>query len=147
MIRRPPRSTLFPYTTLFRSLPHPACRADDVPVDHAAGRPRPLFRRDRPAAPPGRAGAGAVPAAAEYRRDRSAHGVRLGGCALQPKTVSRASTAQQKRDPMELREFGRTGMRLSILGFGCGAVGGLMVRGDPADQERTVPRAPDAGVN
>src|SRR5258707_13448652 len=23
MIRRPPRSTLFPYTTLFRSLPHP----------------------------------------------------------------------------------------------------------------------------
>src|SRR3712207_7385219 len=26
MIRRPPRSTLFPYTTLFRSLePHPTC--------------------------------------------------------------------------------------------------------------------------
>jgi aryl-alcohol dehydrogenase-like predicted oxidoreductase len=48
---------------------------------------------------------------------------------------------------MELREFGRTGMRLSILGFGCGAVGGLMVRGDPADQERTVARALDAGVN
>src|SRR3712207_8346426 len=24
MIRRPPRSTLFPYTTLFRSRPHPA---------------------------------------------------------------------------------------------------------------------------
>src|SRR2546430_12487752 len=23
MIRRPPRSTLFPYTTLFRSVPHP----------------------------------------------------------------------------------------------------------------------------
>src|SRR6516225_1377553 len=23
MLRRPPRSTLFPYTTLFRSLPHP----------------------------------------------------------------------------------------------------------------------------
>jgi aryl-alcohol dehydrogenase-like predicted oxidoreductase len=48
---------------------------------------------------------------------------------------------------MELREFGRTGMRLSILGFGCGAVGGLMVRGDPADQERTVARALAAGVN
>src|SRR5262249_23299243 len=29
----------------------------------------------------------------------------------------------------------------------CGAVGGLMVRGDPADQERTVARALDAGVN
>jgi aryl-alcohol dehydrogenase-like predicted oxidoreductase len=48
---------------------------------------------------------------------------------------------------MEMRDFGRTGMRFSILGFGCGAVGGLMVRGDPADQERTVARALDAGVN
>ena len=48
---------------------------------------------------------------------------------------------------METRTFGRTGMQLSILGFGCGAVGGLMVRGDPADQERTVARALAAGVN
>jgi aryl-alcohol dehydrogenase-like predicted oxidoreductase len=38
-------------------------------------------------------------------------------------------------------------MQLSILGFGCGAVGGFMVRGDHADQERTVARALDAGVN
>jgi hypothetical protein len=44
---------------------------------------------------------------------------------------------------MEMRVFGRTGMRLSVLGFGCGAVGGLMVRGDPLDQERTVARAID----
>jgi aryl-alcohol dehydrogenase-like predicted oxidoreductase len=48
---------------------------------------------------------------------------------------------------MEMRTFGRTGMRLSVLGFGCGAVGGLMVRGDAADQERTVARATAAGVN
>ena len=48
---------------------------------------------------------------------------------------------------METRVFGRTGMRLSVLGFGCGAVGGLMVRGDPADQERTIARAIAAGVN
>jgi aryl-alcohol dehydrogenase-like predicted oxidoreductase len=48
---------------------------------------------------------------------------------------------------MEMRVFGRTGMRLSILGFGCGAVGGLMVRGDPLDQERTIARAVAAGVN
>jgi len=48
---------------------------------------------------------------------------------------------------MQLRLFGRTGMQLSVLGFGCGAVGGLMVRGDPADQERTVARAIAAGVN
>ena len=32
---------------------------------------------------------------------------------------------------MELRVFGRTGLQLSMLGFGCGAVGGLMVRGEP----------------
>jgi aryl-alcohol dehydrogenase-like predicted oxidoreductase len=48
---------------------------------------------------------------------------------------------------METRVFGRSGMQLSVLGFGCGAVGGLMVRGDPFDQERTVARALDAGVN
>ena len=48
---------------------------------------------------------------------------------------------------MEMRVFGRTGMRLSVLGFGCGAVGGLMVRGDPRDQERTIARAIDVGVN
>jgi hypothetical protein len=41
---------------------------------------------------------------------------------------------------MEMRQFGRTGMRLSVLGFGCDAVGGLMVRGDPLDQERATPR-------
>jgi aryl-alcohol dehydrogenase-like predicted oxidoreductase len=38
-------------------------------------------------------------------------------------------------------------MQLSVLGFGCGAVGGFMVRGDPADQERTIARAIAAGVN
>jgi aryl-alcohol dehydrogenase-like predicted oxidoreductase len=48
---------------------------------------------------------------------------------------------------MQLRTFGRTGLQLSVLGFGCGAVGGLMVRGDPADQERTIARAIAAGVN
>ena len=48
---------------------------------------------------------------------------------------------------MQLRVFGRTGMQLSVLGLGCGAVGGLMVRGDAADQERTVARAIAAGVN
>ena len=48
---------------------------------------------------------------------------------------------------MELRLLGRTGLQLSVLGFGCGAVGGLMVRGDPLDQERTIARAIDAGVN
>ncbi len=48
---------------------------------------------------------------------------------------------------MEMRVFGRSGMRLSALGFGCGAVGGLMVRGEPADRERAIARAVEAGVN
>jgi len=48
---------------------------------------------------------------------------------------------------MQLRDFGRTGMRLSVLGFGCGAVGGIMVRGERADQERLVARALEVGVN
>ena len=48
---------------------------------------------------------------------------------------------------MEMRTFGRTGMQVSLLGFGCGAVGGLMVRGSPADQERAIGRALDVGVN
>lgn len=48
---------------------------------------------------------------------------------------------------MELRAFGSTGMRVSTLTFGCGAVGGLMTRGDAADQNRTVAMALDAGIN
>ena len=48
---------------------------------------------------------------------------------------------------MEMRVFGRSGLRLSILGFGCGAVGGLMVRGSAADQDRAIELALDAGIN
>jgi aryl-alcohol dehydrogenase-like predicted oxidoreductase len=48
---------------------------------------------------------------------------------------------------MERRVYGRTGLNISILGFGCGAVGGLMVRGAAADQERAIGRALDAGIN
>ena len=48
---------------------------------------------------------------------------------------------------MERRRLGRTGLEVSVLGFGCGAVGGLMVRGNPADQERAVARAVELGIN
>ena len=48
---------------------------------------------------------------------------------------------------METRVYGRTGMNISILGFGCGAVGGLMVRGAAADQEKAIGRALAAGIN
>jgi L-galactose dehydrogenase/L-glyceraldehyde 3-phosphate reductase len=48
---------------------------------------------------------------------------------------------------MEKRRFGRTGIEVSVLGFGCGAVGGLMVKGAPAEQERAVARAVELGIN
>jgi L-galactose dehydrogenase/L-glyceraldehyde 3-phosphate reductase len=47
---------------------------------------------------------------------------------------------------MEHVEFGRTGLKVSRFGFGCGSVGGLMVRGAPQDHERTIARALEAGV-
>lgn len=47
---------------------------------------------------------------------------------------------------MEYRVLGRTELRVSRLGFGCGNLGGLMVRGTPADQERAVARALELGV-
>jgi aryl-alcohol dehydrogenase-like predicted oxidoreductase len=43
--------------------------------------------------------------------------------------------------------LGRTGLSVSVLGLGCGAVGGLMVRGSAADQERVVARALECGVS
>ena len=43
--------------------------------------------------------------------------------------------------------MGRTGLEVSALGFGCGAVGGLMLRGDRKEQVRSVETALDAGVN
>src|SRR5690242_21254877 len=61
MIRRPPRSTLFPYTTLFRSPApgrwhrRPASRAA-APADGPAGR-RSRRTRPRPARPSGRVAA------------------------------------------------------------------------------------------
>jgi len=48
---------------------------------------------------------------------------------------------------MEYRTLGRTGLKVSALAFGCGDVGGLMVRGEPADRERAVARAVELGIN
>ena len=47
---------------------------------------------------------------------------------------------------MEYRQLGRTGLSVSALGFGCGAVGGLLVKGDYHDAVRAVARAIDSGV-
>ncbi len=48
---------------------------------------------------------------------------------------------------MDYRILGRTGLRVSALGFGCGNVGGLMVRGAPAEREQAVARAVELGIN
>ncbi|MGZ5905584.1 MAG: aldo/keto reductase [Reyranella sp.] len=48
---------------------------------------------------------------------------------------------------MQKRRLGRTGLEVSVLGYGAGAVGGLMTKGAAADQERAVARAIEAGIN
>lgn len=48
---------------------------------------------------------------------------------------------------IEKRTLGRSGEQVSVLTFGCGAVGGLMVKGDAAEQERAAAMALDHGVN
>jgi aryl-alcohol dehydrogenase-like predicted oxidoreductase len=47
---------------------------------------------------------------------------------------------------VQQRELGKTGLTVSALGFGCGAVGGLMVKGEPAEQRQAVARALEAGI-
>src|SRR2546423_8900038 len=58
MIRRPPRSTLFPYTTLFRSCPDRAVGAEDGAARRRLSPPAAdRARRGRGAARPGDSGA------------------------------------------------------------------------------------------
>ena len=48
---------------------------------------------------------------------------------------------------MEYRPLGNTGLSVSEIGFGCGNVGGLMIRGEHRDQARAVARAMELGIN
>ena len=48
---------------------------------------------------------------------------------------------------MQKRRLGRTGLEVSVLGYGAGAVGGLFTKGTAADQERAAARAIEAGIN
>src|SRR2546425_3557607 len=61
MIRRPPRSPLFPYTTLFRSRPEPPRGGADVPDDRERRLARPIALDPR-SHPPGRPAAAALSA-------------------------------------------------------------------------------------
>src|SRR5581483_1636424 len=81
-------------------------------------------------------GAGGRPAARPRHRRaagpaREAHGRRI---------------AATQGGIVDHRTLGRTGLRVSVLGFGCGNVGGLMIRGAPAERERAVARALELGV-
>ena len=48
---------------------------------------------------------------------------------------------------MKTNRFGRTDLDVSLLNFGCGAVGGLMTQGSAVDQDRAVAWARDNGIN
>ena len=48
---------------------------------------------------------------------------------------------------MNYRPLGSTGLQVSEIGFGCGNVGGLMVRGEHTDQVKAVARAMELGIN
>ncbi|MDQ1279199.1 MAG: hypothetical protein QG670_459 [Thermoproteota archaeon] len=48
---------------------------------------------------------------------------------------------------MEYRELGLTRLRVSEIGFGCGNVGGLMIRGSHDEQVQAVRKAIELGIN
>lgn len=48
---------------------------------------------------------------------------------------------------MNRRALGRTGLHVSELGFGCGMVGGLLIRGEYPTMRRAVARAVELGLN
>ena len=48
---------------------------------------------------------------------------------------------------MQYRTLGRTGLRVSEIGFGCGNVGGLMTRDGHDEQLGAVRHALDLGIN
>ncbi|MEM9441775.1 MAG: aldo/keto reductase, partial [Pseudomonadota bacterium] len=48
---------------------------------------------------------------------------------------------------MKTRQLGKTGLDVSLLTFGCGAVGGLMTKGASKDQDHAIDWARDNGIN
>ncbi len=54
---------------------------------------------------------------------------------------------QQAEAPVEYRTLGRTGIRVPAVGFGCGNVGGLMIRGTHDVQVHAVQHALSLGID
>ena len=48
---------------------------------------------------------------------------------------------------MEYWQLGRTGLRVSEIGFGCGNVGGLIIRSDQGTRIQAVQRAMELGIS
>ncbi len=48
---------------------------------------------------------------------------------------------------MQYNILGRTGLRVSQLGFGCGSIGGILVRGEYPLMRQAVSRAIEMGIN
>ena len=48
---------------------------------------------------------------------------------------------------MDYRFLGSTGLQVSEIGFGCGNVGGLMIRGEHSEQVKAAARAMELGIN
>jgi L-galactose dehydrogenase/L-glyceraldehyde 3-phosphate reductase len=53
----------------------------------------------------------------------------------------------EKNVIMKYNILGRTGLHVSQLGFGCGSIGGLLVRGDYTTMREVVGRAIELGIN
>src|SRR5438874_8839340 len=94
MIRRPPRSTLFPYTTLFRSPPA---------VLHRPGDPRGPQRADRPAAPALRSG----PRSEEHTSELQSRRDLVCRLLLEKKKIRHRSDRKQKTSTARCRASDR----------------------------------------
>ena len=55
-------------------------------------------------------------------------------------------TERMKGENMEYRTLGKAGFEVSSLGFGCGSVGGLLVRSERKEMVDTVARAIELGI-
>src|SRR5258708_29880004 len=94
MIRRPPRSTLFPYTTLFRSLAEVCARASGLGIE----RQQPRIEGAREQAPPARPGGSAVPALPDTHAARGGFRVAPGAVDVRVEAPARDARLRIERD-------------------------------------------------